>query len=161
MRANIAAAKPPNAGNYVRKIGGGFGYEGEVPLAKGKRCFSVNGFSLHANTAIHTHARDRLSKLIEYIAPEVPYQMSALTSWHYSFGWRRQASAQNTGQTASLIWYSRISSSHLRVYRETRGAYATATQSSRALVWRFCAQFTVQSRHHTQARDQKRIPFCH
>jgi len=40
----------PNAGNYVRKIGGGFGYEGEVPLAKGKLCFSVNGFSLHANT---------------------------------------------------------------------------------------------------------------
>jgi Putative transposase len=39
-----------------------------VPLAKGKRCFSVNGFSLHANTAINTHARDRLSKLIEYIA---------------------------------------------------------------------------------------------
>ena len=58
----------PNAGNYVRKIGGGFGYEGEVPLAKGKRCFSVNGFSLHANTAINTHARDRLYKLIEYIA---------------------------------------------------------------------------------------------
>ena len=48
----------PNAGNYVRKIGGGFGYEGEVPLAKGKRCYSVNGFSLHANTAINTHARD-------------------------------------------------------------------------------------------------------
>ena len=58
----------PNAGNYVRKIGGGFGYEGEVPLAKGKRCYSVNGFSLHANTAINTHARDRLYKLIEYIA---------------------------------------------------------------------------------------------
>ena len=58
----------PNTGIYVRKIGGGFGYEGEVPLAKGKRCFSVNGFSLHANTAINTHARERLSKLIEYIA---------------------------------------------------------------------------------------------
>ena len=39
-----------------------------MPLAKGKRCFSVNGFSLHANTAINTHARDRLYKLIEYIA---------------------------------------------------------------------------------------------
>ncbi|MBM4252289.1 MAG: hypothetical protein FJ146_09980 [Deltaproteobacteria bacterium] len=58
----------PNAGNYVRKIGGGFGYEGEVPLAKGKRCYSVNGFSLHANKSINTHARDRLYKLIEYIA---------------------------------------------------------------------------------------------
>ena len=58
----------PNAGTYVRKIGGGFGYESEVPLAKGKLCFSVNGFSLQANTAINTHARDRLYKLIEYIA---------------------------------------------------------------------------------------------
>jgi hypothetical protein len=58
----------PNTGNCVRKIGGGFGYEGEVPLAKGKRCFSVNGFSLHANTAINTYSRDRLYKLIEYIA---------------------------------------------------------------------------------------------
>ncbi|MBM4254192.1 MAG: transposase [Deltaproteobacteria bacterium] len=58
----------PNAGSYVRKIGGGFGYEGEVPLAKGKRCYSVNGFSLHTNTAVNTHARDRLYKLIEYIA---------------------------------------------------------------------------------------------
>ncbi|MCX6107602.1 MAG: transposase [Proteobacteria bacterium] len=58
----------PNAGKYVRKIGGGFGYEGEGPLAKSQRCYSVNGFSLHANTAINTHARDRLYKLIEYIA---------------------------------------------------------------------------------------------
>jgi hypothetical protein len=58
----------PNTGNFVRKIGGGFGFEGEAPLAKGKRCFSVNGFSLHANTAINTYARDRLYKLIEYIA---------------------------------------------------------------------------------------------
>ena len=30
----------PNAGNSVRRIGGGFGYEDEVPLAKGKLCFS-------------------------------------------------------------------------------------------------------------------------
>jgi alkylphosphonate utilization operon protein PhnA len=36
----------PNAGNYVRKIGGCVGYEGEVPLAKGKLRYSVNGFSL-------------------------------------------------------------------------------------------------------------------
>ena len=40
----------------------------EIPLAKGKRCFSVNGFSLHCNTSTNTHARDRLEKLIEYIA---------------------------------------------------------------------------------------------
>jgi hypothetical protein len=28
----------PNQGNYVRNIGKGFGYEGEIPLAKRKRC---------------------------------------------------------------------------------------------------------------------------
>ena len=57
-----------NAGKYVTKIGSGFGYLEEIPLAKGKRCYSVNGFSLHCNTAINTHARARLEKLIEYIA---------------------------------------------------------------------------------------------
>ena len=58
----------PNAGRYVTRIGSGFGYSEETPLIKGKRCATVNGFSLHANTAINTLQRDRLSQLIEYIA---------------------------------------------------------------------------------------------
>ena len=58
----------PNAGKYVTRIGSGFGYGEEIPLIKGKRCASVNGFSLHANTAINSLQRDRLSQLIEYIA---------------------------------------------------------------------------------------------
>ena len=58
----------PNAGKYVRRIGSGFGYEGEIPLLKGPRCYMVNGFSLHANTKVNTHRRDRLKELIEYIA---------------------------------------------------------------------------------------------
>jgi hypothetical protein len=58
----------PNAGKYVTKIGKGFRYLEEVPLAKGKPCHSVNGFSLHANTSVNALARDRLAKLIEYIA---------------------------------------------------------------------------------------------
>ncbi|MFW7379323.1 MAG: transposase [Oligoflexus sp.] len=58
----------PNAGNYVTRIGKGFGYGEEIPLAKGKRCFSVHGFSLHANTHVNALARDRLEKLIHYIA---------------------------------------------------------------------------------------------
>jgi len=58
----------PNAGNYVTRIGSGFGFGEEMPLAKGKLCFSVNGFSLHANTAINAQRRDQLRKLIEYIA---------------------------------------------------------------------------------------------
>jgi hypothetical protein len=58
----------PNAGKYVTKIGSGFGYGEEIPLAKGSRCYSVNGFSLHANTATKAEHRDKLYKLIEYIA---------------------------------------------------------------------------------------------
>jgi hypothetical protein len=58
----------PNAGQRVTRIGPGFGYGEEIPLAKGKRCYSVNGFSLHANTAVKTHQRDRLEQLIQYIA---------------------------------------------------------------------------------------------
>ena len=58
----------PNAGKKVTRIGAGFGYYEEIPLAKGHRCFSINGFSLHANTSTNALARERLSKLVEYIA---------------------------------------------------------------------------------------------
>jgi len=34
----------------VTQIGSGFGFLEETPLAIGKRCYSVNGFSLHCNT---------------------------------------------------------------------------------------------------------------
>jgi hypothetical protein len=56
------------AGEKVRRIGSGFGYEGERPELKGPRCASVNGFSLHANTAIPAHRRDQLERLIRYTA---------------------------------------------------------------------------------------------
>ena len=58
----------PNAGQKVTRIGSGFGYYEEIPLAKGHRCFSINGFSLHANTSTNTLARDSLRKLVEYIS---------------------------------------------------------------------------------------------
>jgi hypothetical protein len=58
----------PNAGRYVTRIGSGFGYGEETPLVKGTRCCSLNGFSLHANTATKTLERDKLYRLIEYIA---------------------------------------------------------------------------------------------
>ena len=89
-----------NAGNYVRKICGGFGYEGEVPPAKDKRCFSINGFSLHANTAIYTHARDRLYKIIEYIA-RVPLSIERLGLLHI----------YHTGETSRLVPKSKKDSS--------------------------------------------------
>jgi hypothetical protein len=56
------------AGQKVRRIGSGFGSEGEQPELKGPRCASVNGFSLHANTAIPAHRRDQLERLIRYTA---------------------------------------------------------------------------------------------
>src|SRR5215468_9398028 len=38
------------AGQPVRRIGAGFGHEGEAPKLTAPRCASVQGFSLHANT---------------------------------------------------------------------------------------------------------------
>jgi hypothetical protein len=56
------------AGQPVRRIGSGFGHEGEAPRLTGPRCASVNGFSLHANTEIPAHRRDQLEQLIRYTA---------------------------------------------------------------------------------------------
>ncbi len=47
------------AGQKVRRIGAGFGSEGESPTLTGPRCARVNGFSLHANTEIPAHRRDQ------------------------------------------------------------------------------------------------------
>ena len=41
----------PNAGKYVTRIGSGFGYGEEIPLAKGKRCYSINGCLLYTSDA--------------------------------------------------------------------------------------------------------------
>jgi Putative transposase len=56
------------AGQHVRRIGSGFGYEGERPALTGPRCASVHGFSLHANTQVPAHRRDQLERLIRYTA---------------------------------------------------------------------------------------------
>ena len=56
------------AGQHVRRIGSGFGYEGEHPALTGTRCASVNGFSLHANTQVPAHRRDQLERLLRYTA---------------------------------------------------------------------------------------------
>ena len=56
------------AGEQVRRIGSGFGYEGERPALTGPRCARVNGFSLHADTRIPAHRRDQLESLIRYTA---------------------------------------------------------------------------------------------
>ena len=56
------------AGQHVRRIGAGFGYEGEAPRLTGPRCASVHGFSLHAQTQIPAHRRDQLEQLMRYTA---------------------------------------------------------------------------------------------
>ena len=56
------------AGQQVRRMGAGFGSEGERPLLSGPRCASVHGFSLHANTHVPAHRRDQLERLIRYTA---------------------------------------------------------------------------------------------
>jgi len=56
------------AGQQVRRIGSGFGSEGEVPKLTGPHCARVNGFSLHANTSVPAHRRDQLEQLIRYTA---------------------------------------------------------------------------------------------
>jgi hypothetical protein len=55
-------------GQQVRRIGAGFGSEGERPLLSGVLCASVHGFSLHANTQVPAHRRDQLEHLIRYTA---------------------------------------------------------------------------------------------
>ena len=56
------------AGQQVRRIGSGFGDEGERPALKGSRCANVKGFSVHANTQIPAHRRDLLEQLLRYTA---------------------------------------------------------------------------------------------
>src|SRR5262249_62193564 len=56
------------AGQRVRRIGSGFGSEGEAPRRTGPRCASVHGFSVHAHTQIPANRRDALERLIRYTA---------------------------------------------------------------------------------------------
>lgn len=56
------------AGQKVRKIGKGFGYEEEISVMKGSRCARVNGFSIHANRFIGQQERSKLQDLISYCA---------------------------------------------------------------------------------------------
>jgi hypothetical protein len=54
------------AGCRVRRIGRGFGWEDEEVVTKGRRCFSVNGFTIHANRYIGMNERGALEKLLAY-----------------------------------------------------------------------------------------------
>ena len=58
----------PRAGGWVRRIGRGFGNEGELVLVKGVKTAAVNGFSLHAQTHVGGAQRQQLERLIRYTA---------------------------------------------------------------------------------------------
>ncbi len=68
-RASISSriALGPRSGLKVRRIGGSFGYEEEIPKNQGYGCASKNGFSIHAATSIKAHERDRLEQLLRYL----------------------------------------------------------------------------------------------
>jgi hypothetical protein len=68
-RASISSriAFGPRAGLRVRRIGGSFGYEEEIPKSQGYGCASKNGFSIHEATSIKAHERDRLEQLLRYL----------------------------------------------------------------------------------------------
>ena len=98
------------AGERVRRIGAGFGVDGEVPALTGPRCASVQGFSLHANTQVPAYRRDQLERLIRYTArgrvPGAPdprrqrrsrlYLYAPVVRWHY----RDSALANGTDREA-------------------------------------------------------------
>ena len=92
----------PNAGKKVTKIGAGFGFDEEIPMAKGKLSYRVNNFSLHANTAIKTHQRDRLFTLIEYIArgPVAEDRLEILENGMVKVTFKKP---WNNGQTGILL----------------------------------------------------------
>jgi hypothetical protein len=56
------------AGQQVRRIGSGCGYEGEHPALTSARCASVHGLSLHTNAQVPAHRRDQLERLLRYMA---------------------------------------------------------------------------------------------
>lgn len=58
----------PNKHRQVRRfIAHGFGYEEDSPVLNSPLCAAVNGFSLHANTAIKSTQRKRLESLARYV----------------------------------------------------------------------------------------------
>ena len=56
----------PRAGEKVRRIGRGFGYDNEIPFAKSRHCYSANGFTVHAGRIIGGNDRKNLEKLLAY-----------------------------------------------------------------------------------------------
>jgi hypothetical protein len=69
VRASISnrIALGARRGGMVRRIGKGFGTVEEVASFKSSRCYSLNGFSLHADRMVSAYARKSLERLCTYI----------------------------------------------------------------------------------------------
>jgi len=64
---HLKVAFGERAGQKVRKIGKGFGFIEEIPLAKGEKIAQVNGFTIHAARRVKEYQRDKLEELITYM----------------------------------------------------------------------------------------------
>jgi hypothetical protein len=93
------------AGQRVRRIGSGFGEEGERPALSGTRCASVNGFSVHANTDIPAHRRDQLEQLLRYMGrgPVALERLSEDAEGHLVYRFNRPWSDGTTGITLTPL----------------------------------------------------------
>ena len=64
---NVIAFGPNKHQGIRRFIAPGWGYESDIPVLTSPLCAGVNGFSLHANTAIKSFQRKRLEGLCKYV----------------------------------------------------------------------------------------------
>lgn len=56
------------AGQEVRRVGRSFGEIDQTPELKGDRCYSINGFSVHANTSVKKNQLQEKERLLRYMA---------------------------------------------------------------------------------------------
>ena len=137
----------PNAGKKVTRIGSGIGYYEEIPLAKGHRCFSINGLSLHANTSTNTLARDGLRKLVEYIS-RGPLSNERLEITKSGLVKLKLKTAYSDG-TSHLLFTPG------GVYRKTKCHHSSKIpfgQMERGI----CAKLTLSQKSSSKARREKR-----
>jgi hypothetical protein len=57
-----------NKGLKMTKVHSGFGFYEESPVPKGPLCIQQNGFSIHCKTSIRALEREKLEKLLRYMA---------------------------------------------------------------------------------------------
>ena len=134
------------AGQQVRRIGSGFGYEGERPALTGPRCASVHGFSPHANTQVPAHRRDRWNALFG-TRREAPWRWNVWRKLPMGTSCTRSQNRGLTGRPAlpSRLWNS---------WRSWRRWYRCRASISCGMeaVWRRTAACAARSRRHRANR---------